>query len=171
MPTTRPPSLFSERDFAEVARERLAIALAAAGSDGPEALARRFALSVPVLARDAVRIVEKKATVPYTDRFGTAEEAPGWFVTIAIPFTGDAALFRVTPRQFTPSWTYATLTPEAVRVTLVQGEQEDARLARSIARVVDELAVALEHLRADAAVFNEDLAARIVSAARDGEPT
>ncbi|BCW88974.1 hypothetical protein sos41_21280 [Alphaproteobacteria bacterium SO-S41] len=155
-----PPFLFSELTFSDLLDVRTAAAKADPSRDADE-LVRRYAIDVPVMTPGAAHVVERRVTEPFIDRYNDEVPGGGLAVTVFFPFTGDVELFRVRPDSVRVPPGYARATSDAVIINFILPDQDEERLASTIARSAAELVEILGYLRADAEPANAALARRL----------
>jgi hypothetical protein len=150
-------------------------------------LIRRYALDVPVLT-GAPRILERRLTEPFVDRYH--DEVPGGelLFVAAYDFSGDPELFGVRPQEGRPPDGYASVTAGALVIQHLEGHTTIAIAPEDLARILSRprpepvvadaagnerlmMAIAtvmaarisemLDQLRIEAVAANAELAARI----------
>lgn len=161
-----PPFLFSEVPLAKVISDRLQVMRQAIEQDARvdvHGLVQRCRIDVPIFSQWDVRVLEKTLTHgdPEAGRFGPADETPGMMVKVALPFTGDAEIFRVHPQGEAHRSHYATITPGALHVTFVINDLDESRIQRASMSVIEDAGKTLDRLRLECEPFNEGLERQI----------
>jgi hypothetical protein len=181
-----PFDLFSRSTLAGMVDAREAAARADPSRDTDD-LIRRYVLDVPMLT-GAPRIIERRLTEPFVDRYH--EEVPGGelLFVAAYDFSGDPELFGVRPKDGKPPSGYASVAAGALVIQHLEGHTTIAiapeDLARTLSRprpdpvvadaaenerlmlgvataMAGRISQALDQLRIEAVPVNAELAARI----------
>jgi hypothetical protein len=154
------------RDVLEAREERLRAAVGRLTEAGlaEAGLAARLAaehrVCVPALREEAACVVEHgEAVIETRDPVRLAGTQRGYRTVMAVPFEGDAALFRVQASPWAGATPRAEVRSEELRIVCESAEEDVAAIGQEYARRVAAIREQLARLRAAAAPFNQGLEA------------
>jgi hypothetical protein len=128
-----------------------------------------FRLDVPVINDDKIYVAEHgEAQVDVSRDFnrhipdrGRPFYVTGIKTTIAIPFEGDAELFKVMPNSYTNSRPSGDIVGKEIRLTYSQAEPNAAAIKNAYTKTVQEIKQYLDWQRPSAEEFNKEVEALV----------
>jgi hypothetical protein len=122
-----------------------------------DALTEEFKLDTPTLNVDSRSIDQYEDTREIRDVFGDRFDAPVNVYTVAIPFSGDAAIFTYRPSRNDYNPPRATIFRGELRMTFAQTHHDAANLKMEIERVTQSVQKYLGWCEEMIKPFNEQL--------------
>jgi hypothetical protein len=128
-------------------------------------IVKEYRLDVPVIKDDKIYVADHgEAQVDVSRDFNRAifdRSRPfyvqGTKMTIAIPFEGDAELFKVQPNSYTTTRPAGEIVGSEIRLTYTQAEPNSEAIKNAYMKTVQEVKQYLEWQRSSADEFNSQL--------------
>jgi len=128
-------------------------------------IVKQFALDVPVIQDEKIHVADYgEAQVDVSHEFNRYIPdrsrpfyVPGTKTVIAVPFTGDAELFKVQPNTFTLTRPFGQIVRNEIRLTYTQAKPDADAIKREYTKTVQEIKQYLDWQRGSADELSQQL--------------